>query len=101
MWHAGKAAVQSAAQPVRAAAAGSSQQVTSAPQQPEGKQQGFRWPWQQEGAPDQEDVVDQVDFTALLCSLHATRALHCMFGNCHAELVGTLQFSGAACCTGS
>ena len=77
----------------------------SAPQQPDGKQQGFRWPWQQEDAGDQEDVVNQVDFTVLLCNLHATWAVRCLSGDCNAEKVeaegGTLQSIGAACCTGS
>ena len=72
MWHAGKAAIKSAAQPARAAAAGSSQQ-------------DFRWPWQQEEAGDQENAVGQVNFTALLCNLHATSAVQCMFGDCKAE----------------
>lgn len=71
MWHAGKAAVQSAAQ------------------SPEGKQQGSRWPWQQ------EDAANQVGVTVLLCSLHATGAVRCLFGDCNAEQVeaggGTLQ----------
>ena len=61
MWHAGKAAVQSAAQ------------------SPEGKQQGSRWPWQQ------EDAANQVGVTVLLCSLHATGAVRCLFGDCNAE----------------